>query len=372
MIWIALGLGAAAAGAALYGHYRVLPSWLTGPEVCLMEDGGCAVLFRSPRSRLLGVPNALLGAALYALLAIGLVREWPAWLLFAMTLPAVAMSAFLGWSLLSRGLQCRICWTGHLANAVLALLLGAEAFHLKVESTWLRGGGAPLFAWSGSFRLQAEDPEALYKQRESIRSAERAEEIWAERLAKDAKDFESAWKLARARYWLGGHADVKRRKAYLESGIAAGRAAIAIAPGKPEGHFWVAANMGALAESFGLRQGLKYRGDIKDALLTVLRLDPGYQQGSADRALGRWYYKVPGLFGGSHRKSEAHLRKSLTYNPNSASSLFFLAETLIDLGKKDEARRTLQKLLDVPVDPEWAPEDREFKAKAAALLVTRR
>ena len=61
LTWIALVLGAAAAAAALYGHYRVLPAWLTGPEVCLMEDGGCAVLFRSPRSRLLGVPNALLG-----------------------------------------------------------------------------------------------------------------------------------------------------------------------------------------------------------------------------------------------------------------------------------------------------------------------
>ncbi len=57
--------------------------------------------------------------------------------------------------------------------------------------------------------------------------------------------------------------------------------------------------MGALAESFGLRQGLKYRGAIKDELLTVLRLDPAFQEGSADRALGRWYYKVPGLFGGS-------------------------------------------------------------------------
>ena len=119
--------------------------------------------------------------------------------------------------------------------------------------------------------------------------------------------------------------------------------------------------MGALAESFGLRQGLKYRGDIKDALETVLRLDPAFQHGSADRALGRWYFKVPGLFGGSDKKSEEHLRKSLTYNPNSASSLFFLAETLIELKKKDEARATLQKLLEAPVDPEWAPEDREFK-----------
>jgi hypothetical protein len=216
--------------------------------------------------------------------------------------------------------------------------------------------------------LQTPDPDALYSQREHIASAQQAETIWATRLAKDPRDFEAAWKLARARYWLGGHADDNRRKAYLESGIAAGRAAVAIAREKPEGHFWIAANMGALAESFGLRQGLKYRGDIKDELETVLKLDPAFQQGSADRAIGRWYYKVPGLFGGSDKKSEEHLRKSLTYNPNSSASLFFLAETLIELKKNDEARATLQKLVDGPVDPDWAPEDREFKQKGAVLL----
>ena len=126
--------------------------------------------------------------------------------------------------------------------------------------------------------------------------------------------------------------------------------------------------MGALAESFGMRQGLKYRGDIKSSLLTVLKLDPAFQHGSADRALGRWYYKVPGLFGGSNKKSEEHLRRSLTYNPNSTASRFFLAETLIDLDRTAEARAELERLLAGPVDPEWAPEDREFKEKARRLL----
>ena len=37
---IALAAGAAAAAAALSGHYRVLPAWLTGPEICRLEDGG--------------------------------------------------------------------------------------------------------------------------------------------------------------------------------------------------------------------------------------------------------------------------------------------------------------------------------------------
>jgi uncharacterized membrane protein len=127
LIWIGLFGGVAAAAAALYGHYRVLPSWLTGPEICRLADGGCTVLFRSPRSALLGIPNASLGMLLYLLLAIGVIARWPDWFLFTMTLPAIAMSAFLGWSLITNGHQCRICWTGHVSNAVLCLTLFARA-----------------------------------------------------------------------------------------------------------------------------------------------------------------------------------------------------------------------------------------------------
>jgi tetratricopeptide (TPR) repeat protein len=228
---------------------------------------------------------------------------------------------------------------------------------------------------SGSVRLQADlavrlkaDPDVLYAKREDIATAREAAAIWQARLQQSPRDYESAWKLARARYWLGGHAAEAERKSFLEGGIAAARAAIALEPHKPEGHMWLAANMGALAESFGMRQGLKYRGAIKDELLTVLRIDPAFQQGSADRALGRWYFKVPALFGGSNKKSEEHLRRSLSYAPNSTISHYFLAETLLDEGKKAEARAELQKVLDAPLDPDWTPEDRDFKTKAQRLI----
>ena len=158
------------------------------------------------------------------------------------------------------------------------------------------------------------------------------------------------------------------RKAALEAGIAAARTAIALDPKRPEGHFWLAANMGALAESFGMRQGIKYRGQIKDALLTALKIDPAFMDGSADRALGRWYFKVPGLFGGSNKRSEEHLRKSLTYNPNSVISHLFLADTLADMGRKDDARKEYQAAIDAPFDPDWTPEDRRFKEQAKRLL----
>ncbi len=217
---------------------------------------------------------------------------------------------------------------------------------------------------------QGDDPDALYRQRDNIAMAQRAVDIWSSRVAANPRDFESAWKLARAEYWIGTQGPASQRRAALERGTDVGRAASMLEPSRPEGFFWMAANMGALAESYGLRQGLKYRGPIKEALEKVLMLDPGFQNGSADRALGRWYFKVPGLFGGSKTKSVEHLQKSLTYAPNSTASHYFLAETLLDMKRTDEARAELQKVLDAPLDPEWAPEDRDFKRKAETLLRT--
>jgi len=192
--------------------------------------------------------------------------------------------------------------------------------------------------------------------------------MWVAELAQDPKNFDAAWKLARVDYWLGGHAPEGERRGFLENGIKAGETAVALQPARPEGHFWIGANMGALAESFGLRAGLKYRGRIKEELEKVLQLDPQFQQGSADRALGRWYFKVPGLFGGSHKLAEQHFREALKYNPNSTATHFYYAELLLDDGRKSEANAELQRVIDAPLDPAWTPEDQDFKAKARTLL----
>src|SRR5215218_950423 len=242
------------------------------------------------------------------------------------------------------------------------------AFYIAASAPPALAGAGLARSFTAQAAPQHDDPDALYARREDLESARRAERIWQSRLTANPQDFESAWKLARARYWIGGHAAAAEGRAILESGIAAGKAAASLRLDRPEGHFWMAASMGALAESFGLRQGIKYRGAIKDALLTVLKLDPAFLDGSADRALGRWYFKVPGLFGGSKSKSEAHLRQSLTYDPDSIASHVFLAETLLDMNRRADAAAELRKAIAAPIDAEWEPEDREFKQRAEALL----
>ncbi len=238
------------------------------------------------------------------------------------------------------------------------------------------GRSATQTAWaaaeSGTQAVATADPDALYARRADLPSARQAAAIWDARLTRNPKDAEAAAKLARALYWLGTHAPGDERRTLLERGIAAGRAAVASEPLKPDGHFWLAANMGALAEGAGLRIGLRYRGEIRDELMIVRKLDPAYQRGSADRALGRWYYKVPALFGGSNRKSEEHLRASLTHGAGNTPSLYYLPETLIALTRPRDARDTLMALLASSGDPDWAPEDQEYKARGQRLLETLR
>lgn len=248
-------------------------------------------------------------------------------------------------------------WVSYLAGLT---LLAAPA----VRATTLETAQTPPAA------LAAGDPDSLYREREQAASATAAEQIWAARVAASPRDFESAWKLARARYWLGtngpGTNDDKKRM--LERGIEAARVAAAARPAAPDGHFWLAANMGALADAHGLRQGIKYRGPIKAALEAALAADPSYLAGSPDRALGRWYFKVPRLFGGDLTKSEDHLRASLQYKPDSVITLIFLADTLIARNHRAEARAALQAAIDAPADPDWIPEDTRFKAQARRQL----
>ena len=112
-----------AATAAFYGRYRALPAFLTGPNICRLEAGGCQVLFRTKNAALLGIPNSVLGALYYFLLAAGPVLGWSLPLLFAAATFAFGMSVVLAWFLLRDHLECRICWTGHFCNTLIWLVL---------------------------------------------------------------------------------------------------------------------------------------------------------------------------------------------------------------------------------------------------------
>jgi tetratricopeptide (TPR) repeat protein len=147
----------------------------------------------------------------------------------------------------------------------------------------------------------------------------------------------------------------------------AARLAITAGPSRPEGHFWLAANMGALSESFGAR--LKYFGPIKDSFERVIKIEPGFMEGGAYRGLARWAFnELLFLSGRNKAKSEDYLKRALAYNPDNIASLFTLAELYIKMKRYADAREQLEKALAAPVRAESAPEDQELKRSARALL----
>ena len=214
-------------------------------------------------------------------------------------------------------------------------------------------------------------PDELYAGRVDLAKAKAAADIWQQRAA-DGRDYESLWKLSRASYYLGTLGPKGDQSAALERGITAGKQAAALQTDKPEGHFWYAANMGEKAQRSSKFTALGMKGDIKSELERVIAIQPGWQGGSGESALGEWYLKVPDTFmccGGDHKKGIELLRKALTYDADSKQVKFSLAEALADDDKtRAEARSLLQQVITAPVDPEWVAEDQNFQAKAKVLL----
>jgi len=123
VLTIAVALGLVAACLAFYGRYYILPALFTGPTICRLEAGGCQILFRTKEAALLGVPNSLLGILFYPSLAVASALHLPDWLLFLASSASFLMTLYLARLLISRRLECRICWAGHAANALIWVVL---------------------------------------------------------------------------------------------------------------------------------------------------------------------------------------------------------------------------------------------------------
>ncbi len=237
-----------------------------------------------------------------------------------------------------------------------------RAFTFTVAALALLGSPIPVCAMQAG---SPEDPDALYARREDLTSATRAADLWEQSAP---TSYDAAWKLARACYWLGsrGPADLRRRQ--FERGVAAGENAVRLGSDRPEGHFWLAVDMGRLAQAAGLRAGLKYRGRIKSELERVLTIDPRFQNGSAYAVLGEWYRSVPRLLGGSRREAEVQFRRALEIDPHNPPGLQYLAQLLETDGRTSEARELWERLRDEEMDPQFVPESREYRRIAADHL----
>lgn len=233
------------------------------------------------------------------------------------------------------------------------------------------GEHSPNASFSADTVSAAEDitnADKLYGQREDLTQLRRGIVSLRQALVKDPGNYDAAWKLSKFNYYLATHADdpTERDNAFRD-GIAAGKTAVQLQKEKPDGHFWLGANYGGAAEHSAI-QGLATVNDIRKEMETVLRLDEGYQNGSVYMVLGLVYLNAPSLLGGDPKKAVEEMEKGLQFGEPNAFLHLHLAEAYMKVGRHDDARKELKKILSMTPDPNYLPEYKEASNDAQKLL----
>ena len=211
------------------------------------------------------------------------------------------------------------------------------------------------------------EADRLYGGREDLTKVRQALVALRQGQAAEPGSYELAWRLAKFNYYLGAHSadETEREKAYRD-GIAAGRLAVKLQDGKPDGHFWLGANYGGMAQISTL-SGLSEIDEIKHEMETVIKLDQGYQSGAAYMVLGQVYLEAPGLLGGDTQKAIEFFEKGIKFGPENSLLHLHLAEAYFEAHRNEDARKQIAWLLASKPNPGYEPEHNEAVAQARKL-----
>lgn len=243
---------------------------------------------------------------------------------------------------------------------ICVLACGASACASKVQES------PPAAAIESASELIAE-ADKLYAGREDIARVRAALTMLRRARAVESSNYEAAWRIGQFAHYLGAHTtdEAERDKAFRE-GVEASKAAAELQPQKPEGHFWLGANYGGVAQHSTLA-GLTAVDDITTEMEIVLKLDEGFQGGSAYLALGQLYLEAPRMLGGDSQKALAFLEKGLRFGENNALLRLRLAEAYVAVKRNEDARKQLDAINTLKPDPNFLPEYKDAVAEAQKL-----
>jgi len=225
------------------------------------------------------------------------------------------------------------------------------------------------FLFSQSAEELIAQADELYIEMKDLETAEKALELCRQALGVAEDKYEPYWKISRIQYYIGAHtAEKKDKKIIFSQGLYHAKKAVALQPEKPDGHYWLGVNNGKYGETKGVMKSLSLVKPIKKSMFKIIEVDRGYEDGGADRVLGRVFFKVPGIAGGSKDKSLEHLEKSKELGPEDPITRVYLAETYLAKDRVDDARAELDYVMNMKDDPRWVAGISEAKIEAQELL----
>lgn len=213
--------------------------------------------------------------------------------------------------------------------------------------------------------------DALFAQRTNVAKLREAIQIVSRARNADQRDFEVEWKFAMYNYFLSKQlSDEKEADKILKDGYAAGLIASRIAPDKPDGYFWAAANLGEQAKRSPITVGLKSKAEIRELMNKVIELQPNYQGASAFDALAQLELATT-LVGGKPEKAVEYLEKALEYEKENSYIYLHLAEAYLAVQKPAEAKKQLDFIFKMKPNPQYEVERQEVLEKAKKMLDTK-
>jgi hypothetical protein len=208
----------------------------------------------------------------------------------------------------------------------------------------------------------------LYKERAELARTREGILLLRRAVAADTGSYDAAWRLARFNYFLGAHTkdETERDRAYGE-GVEAARRAIKIQDARPEGHFWLGANLGGQAQTSVL-SGLTAVDEIRREMEKVIQLDEGFQGGSAYMALGQVNLEAPRLLGGDSKRAVEILERGLRFGEKSMPYRLRLAQAYLAVNRKEDGRKQLEIILNSKPNPDYLPEYEDALGEAKKLM----
>ena len=181
--------------------------------------------------------------------------------------------------------------------------------------------------------------DALYARRDEAAAAQALEDRLGRALEAAPEDFELLWRASRLRQWQAVGAGEKARRLLGKQAWELGDRARQANPARVEGPYFAALGLGLYAQAVGvltaLGEGLEAR--FIERLDAAIRINPMYERGGPLLVKGRYYYELP-CPKRDLKKSAALLRQVLSQHPERLRARLYLAETLLEEGRAEEAR----------------------------------
>jgi tetratricopeptide (TPR) repeat protein len=254
--------------------------------------------------------------------------------------------------------------TAMVASALISVVLGGLACNNSAPETPSSTGGSDAKVATDKIA----EAEPLYEGRDDMTKARTAVAVLRQAHAADYGNYEAAWKLSRAAFFVGDRTDNDTEQDDMfREGTQAGKAAVQLQPNKPEGHFWLGANYGGRAAHSTLSNLSSFQ-DIKGEMEAVLKIDESYQGYSAYLGLGRLYLGAPKVLGGDVGKAIEYLEKGVKLNPNNMVMRFHLAEAYEANNRNADAKKQIEMILATTPDPKYIAEHKDAVEKAKKLL----